>query len=129
MKLLGTIILVMLFAFTSAAQRPSCGQVQTGRFKMYTKETGTTYITRTTDKQTEKNDDIGFEVVFSVKWTDDCTCELRPEKLIKGDPSLMGDGTHVLKMIIKEVTADNYTAEISANFAPVVMNFKIDIIR
>ena len=55
-------------------------------------------------------------MVFDIVWIDECTYELRPKKLIKGDPSIMGDGTHVLKTRIKEISKNSYTAETSANF-------------
>ena len=94
-----------------------------------TKESGTTFIKRTEKLQTEKNDDLGYEMVFDIVWIDECTYELRPKKLIKGDPSIMGDGTHVLKTRIKEISNNSYTAETSANFNPGTFNFVVEIIK
>ena len=128
-RLVILILSIQIFTLTALAQKPTCKSLHTGSFKIYTKETGTTFIKRTEKLQTEKNDDLGYEMVFDIVWIDECTYELRPKKLIKGDPSIMGDGTHVLKTRIKEISNNSYTAETSANFNPGTFNFVVEIIK
>jgi len=113
----------------SVGQTRDCKSLHTGSFKVFTKESGTTYIKRTKKYQTEKNDNLGYEVVFDITWIDECTYELRPKELIKGDPSIMGNGQNVIKTKIKEISDNKYIAETSANFSDVIMDFVVEIIN
>lgn len=112
--------LLLTIGLTALGQIPTCKSLHTGSFKIYTKETGTTFINRTEKYQVEKNEFLGYEVVFEITWTDDCTYELRPKKVIMGDPAIMGDGTLMIKSIIKKISINNYIAETSVNFNSVV---------
>ena len=120
---------IQLFTLTILGQKPTCKSLHTGSSKVFTKEAGTTFIKRTEKLQTEKNDDLGYEIIFDIVWINECTYELRPKKLIKGDPSIMGDGTHVLKTRIKEISNNSYIAETSANFNPGIFDFVVEIIK
>lgn len=122
-------ILLPLFALQAMAQNPSCKSLHTGTFKIFAKESGTTFIVRTEKQQSEKNDDLGYEVIFDIKWIDDCTYELRPKKLIKGDPAIMGDGTNVLITKMKNISRAGYIAETSSNFDTMVVDFKVEIVQ
>lgn len=122
-------LLFQLFALKVCAQQPTCKSLHTGSFKIFTKETGTTFITRTEKEQVEKNDDLGYEVIFDIKWINDCTYELRPKNLIKGDPAIMGDGNSVLKTKIKDITPTGYVAETTSNFDTLVIDIKVEIVR
>lgn len=129
MKLVIALVAILSYCSVSIAQTNTCKSLQTGKFKITTEETGTTYITRTKDTQIEENKALGVEIVFDIKWLDDCTYELRPKKLIKGDPWIMGDGTHVLKTTIKNITDKTYVAETSSNFSEGIYNFTVEIIE
>jgi hypothetical protein len=122
-------LLALIIASTALAQKPACKSLHVGSFKVSTKESGTTLIKRTEKHQIEKNDDLGYEVIFDITWIDECIYELRPKLLIKGDPSIMGDGTFVLKTKIKEISDNGYVAETSANFSPGVFDFVVEIIK
>ncbi len=122
-------LLFQLFAFAVCAQQLTCKSLHTGSFKIFTKETGTTFISRTAKEQVEKNDDLGYEVIFDIKWINDCTYELRPKKLIKGNPAIMGDGNSVLKTKIKDISPTGYVAETSSNFDTSVIDIKVEIVR
>ena len=120
---------IQICALTASAQKPTCKSLHTGSFKIFTKESGTTYIKRSEKIQTEKNDDLGYEIIFDIVWIDECTYELRPKKLIKGDPWVMGDGTHVLKVRIKEISNYTYIAHTTASFNPGSFEFVVDILK
>lgn len=120
---------IQMLTLSVFGQKPTCKSLRTGSFKIITKEGGTTFIKRTKKNQIEKNDDLGYEIIFDIKWINKCSYELRPKKLIKGDPSIMGDGTHVLKSTIKEITNNTYVAETSANFYPAIVDFVVEIIK
>ena len=125
------LFLVFFLVFSSAAfgQKPSCKSLHIGDFKIVSKEGGTTLIKRTEEEQWEKNESYGYEVIFSIKWIDDCTYELRPRKLIKGDPSIMGDGTNFVKTRIKDISDNTYVAETSASFFNQTIDFLVDIVK
>jgi hypothetical protein len=67
-------------------------------------------------------------VIFDIKWIDKCTYELKPKKVIKGDPFIMGDGTNFVRVKIREITAKNYIAETTASFTPETMEFLVEIL-
>lgn len=110
-------------------QNPPCKSLHTGTFKITTEETGTTFITRNDTLQTEENTFLGYKIIFDITWIDDCTYDLRPKKLIKGDPWILGDGKNVLRTRIKNITSKSYTAETSSNFDDGVINFEVEIIN
>ena len=129
MRLVFLTLLIQIFGLTVFGQKPTCKSLHIGTFKVSTKETGTTFIKRTEKIQIEKNDYLGYEVIFDITWTNECTYELRPKKLIKGNPSIMGDGTNVLKIKIKEISDTSYIAETSANFSERIVDFVVEIIK
>lgn len=120
---------IKIFSLSANGQKPTCKSLHTGSFKIVSKEVGTTFIKRTAKLQTEKNDELGYEVIFDIVWLNECTYELRPKKLIKGDPSIMGDGTHVVKTRIKEISNNSYIAETSASFGTGTFDFVVEIIK
>lgn len=122
-------LFALIITLTAFGQKPSCKSLHTGSFKIFAKESGTTFIKRTGKIQIEKNDDLGYEIIFDITWTDECTYELRPKKLIKGDPSILGDGKNVLKTRIKKISGNSYMAETSANFSDLVIDFEVEIIK
>ena len=111
------------------AQVTTCKSLHNGSFKIFDKESGTTYIKRTETSQTETNKEMGYEMIFDVKWIDDCTYELRPKKLIKGDPAIIRDGKGVLTTMIKTINETNYIAETTSNFSDQKLTFVVKIIK
>ena len=122
-------LLTIIITLTAFGQKPTCKSLHTGSFKVFTKESGTTLIKRTEKYQIEKNDNLGYEVIFDITWIDECIYELRPKKIIKGDPSIMGDGKNVLKTKIKKISDNSYIAETSANFSEVKFDFVVEIMK
>jgi hypothetical protein len=120
---------IFVTTLTAIAQKTTCKSLHTGSFKVFTKESGNTFIERTEKYQLEKNDKLGYEIIFDITWTDECTYELRPKKLIKGDPAILGDGTNVLKTKIKKISDNSYIAETSANFNDGIVDFTVEIIK
>jgi hypothetical protein len=131
MRIKQTTLFVFAFATTMAAfgQKPTCASLQTGSFKVYSKESGTTLIERTRKIQTEKNEFMGYEMVFDITWIDECTYLLKPKKLIKGDPVILGNGKNVLKTRIKEISENTYVAEASSNFSDMVFDITVEILK
>ncbi len=125
------LILFLMIAFNSVlfGQDPTCMSLHEGTFKVITKETGTTFISRSTKYQTEENSFLKYKVIFDITWVDDCTYELRPKRIIEGDPAIMGSGKNVLRTRIKSITNKSYTAETSANFSLGTTDFKVEIIN
>ena len=128
LKFSTVILLAQMFAFSVCGQKPTCKSLHTGSFKVPTKDAGTTYIKRTAKEQYEKNDYLGYELILSVTWIDDCTYELRPKKLIKGDPAIMGDGTNVVRTKIKKISVNSYIAETTGSYGEGTVDFVVDII-
>jgi len=122
-------IFLLASSITIFSQTPSCKSLHNGSFKIFDKDAGNTYIKRTDNVQTETNEKMGFEMTFDVKWVDDCTYELRPKKLIKGDPSMFGDGKGVLTTKIKTINETNYIAETTSNFSDQTLTFVVKIIK
>ena len=102
--------------------------MHTGSFKVVTKESGTTLIKRTEKQQFERNDYLGYEIILDITWIDECSYELRPKKLIKGDPSIMGDGNNFVRTKIKNITAKGYIAETTGSFSPDSIDFVVEIV-
>jgi hypothetical protein len=121
--------MIQIITLTSFDQIPTCKSLHSGRFKVFSKQSGTTYIERSATEQIETNEDLGYKLILSIKWIDECTYELRPKKLIKGDPSVMGDGKSFMTTHIKNITSKAYTAETSASFSPAIMDFVVEIIK
>ena len=122
-------IVAQIFTLTILGQNATCKSLHTGSFKVYTEESGTTFIKRTKKQQIEKNEYLGYEVIFDITWVDECTYELRPKKLIKGDPEIMGDGSSFVRTKIKNVTTKSYIAETTASFSQGIVDFVVEIIH
>ena len=129
MRILIIFILFILTDNVSFGQNRTCKSLQAGKFKVVTKESGTTFIERSNDLQIEENDALGYKIEFDITWVDECTYELRPKRLIKGDPVIMGNGKNVLTTRIRNITNTHYVAETSANFSDVVMDFEVEIVK
>ena len=129
MKILILVLCTIGFNLNSIGQKPTCLSLHEGKFKVTTKESGTTFITRTVKTQIEENSSMGYIVVFDITWVDECTYELRPKELIKGDPVIMGNGKSVLKTRIKGISNKSYIAETSANFSDSILDFEVEIIK
>ena len=123
------VIAVTLTSLVTTAQTSGCTKFHTGSFIIESEEAGITKITRTENQQVEINEKFGYEVIFDLTWIDPCTYELRPKQLIKGDPAIMGEEGNMIKTRIKDITADGYTAETSANFSDFVMDFVVKVVK
>jgi len=111
----------------SVAQEAGCKSVHEGKFRVNTKETGTTVVTRTKNIQTEENESFGVIMTFDITWIDDCTYTLRPKKVLKGDPRLANKNI-LVTVRIKDVNKNSYQAETTSNFSDVVMTMKVEIL-
>ncbi len=126
------LLLILLFLglnLLGLGQTRGCQSLHEGKFKITTKETGTTIFTRTKNLQIEENSDFGFKMIFNVTWIDDCTYVLRPKKVTKGDPSLMGKKGNFLTIRIKDVKENSYVGVTTSNFFDTTQEFKIEVLK
>lgn len=131
LKLALLALVIQLFTLTCFAQKqePNCNLFHVGNFKIYSQASGTTYIKRTATEQTEINEPAGFEVIFSIKWIDECNYELRVKKVIKGDPKFLGDRNNYIRNRIKNITEKGYVAEVSSNVFKGTMDIMVELDR
>ena len=121
------LLLCIVMCLHSIAQEAGCKSVHEGKFRVTTKETGTTVVTRTKAIQTEENESFGVIMTFDITWIDDCTYTLRPKKVLKGDPRLANKNI-LVTVRIKDVNKNSYQAETTSNFSDVVMTMKVEIL-
>ena len=127
-KKAATLFFFLSFNIIASAQTPGCLSVHEGTFRLTDKGSGTTIITRTKDLQVEDNAEMGVKMTFDLVWIDDCSYELRPKEVIKGDPALMGNKGDVLKVRIQQVNKRSYRVVTTANFADFELEREIEIL-
>jgi hypothetical protein len=110
------VLFVFLFFFNLSlnTNAQTCASFHEGKFKISEKELGITIITRDEKYQTEVNS--SFNIVFSIIWVDECTYELRPVKVIKGDASIL-EKEMVVTVEIIDVKKHGYKAICTTNFS------------
>ena len=118
----------LLSGFSIIAQSKDCQPFHTGNFKVTTKETGTTLIHRENGMQVEENEEMGAKMIFSVDWIDECTYELRPTQVIKGDKAMLNKN-FVITVHITDIKSHSYVAESTGNFFEGIMRLKIEAIE
>jgi hypothetical protein len=112
MKLLLCFLIFLNISLNLNAQ--TCTSLHEGKFKLSEKELGITFITRDEKYQTEVNPI--FNIVFSIVWLDECTYELRPVKVIKGDASIL-EKDMVVTVEIIDIKKHGYKAICTNNFS------------
>ena len=70
---------------------------------------------------------MGLEIILDLNWIDECTYELKPKKLIKGDPSIMIN-PRTLRTAIRNVTKGAYEAESTMEGTDQSMFYHVEII-
>ncbi len=68
-------------------------------------------------------------MLFDVKWIDDCTYELWPKKVLKGDKSMMGKKGDFMTVKIREIKEHSFMTETTSNFFDQTLFFEVDILR
>ena len=111
------------------AQKQACQGLHEGMFRLVDKLSGTTVIQRTKTQQIEENAGMGVKMIFDLTWVNDCTYELRAKEVVKGDQSLMGNKGDVLTIKITAVKTNSYVAVTTANFAELVLEKEIEILK
>ncbi len=122
------LLLSIGFSLTAHGQKITCKSLHQGKFKVTTKESGTTIITRKNNLQTEENAELGAKIIFTIDWITQCSYELRPKQVIQGDSSILHQGI-VLKVMIKEIKNNKYIAETTSNFSDAKIDFEVEIIN
>ena len=127
MKFIIFIITIVSISFEASGQIRDCNTLHVGKFKLKS-ETGSTFITRSAKKQVEENADIGVVAIYNVKWINECTYELRLEKIIQGDSTIVGKKTDVITVHIKKITSSSYTVVTTSNFTNKELEREIEIL-
>jgi hypothetical protein len=125
----GCILILLCGVSLVNAQVPGCKSIHDGKFKMTTKDYGTTLISRSGSKQIEENKKLEFKAVFDVKWINDCTYVLFNKKQIDGRSSYDFQPTDSLYVEIIEIRKRSYTGKTWSNFAKEIFEFEIEIDR
>jgi len=108
-------IMILLFTIiVYGLQAQSCKPVHQGKFKISDNKSGVTVITRNENFQIEENKTLKIKMAFSITWIDDCTYELRPHKVLEGDPSYFIKDM-VITTVIKQVKKYGYQAVCTNN--------------
>lgn len=125
----------MLFALSGAAQAQraapaACRAVHTGNFRVPADEKvpKESFVERGPDYQIETAEEGKLKLLYSVKWTDDCTYELRFVKTLQGKRKYELPPDAVLTVHILEVTDTNYKASVTASFSEMEMELTMDIL-
>jgi hypothetical protein len=71
---------------------------------------------------------MGVHVVYEITWIDDCTYRIRPTKVIKGDPAIMGRPGDFVTVKILEVREKSYIARATSNFADFELDLEVEIV-
>ncbi|RYD77763.1 MAG: hypothetical protein EOP53_12435 [Sphingobacteriales bacterium] len=121
------VFIMFLFSCTALhAQERGCKTIREGKFRVVSKEAGTTYVTRSKNIQKEDIPDVGVIMIFDINWIDDCTYTLRPKKVLKGNPALLMKGL-VITVKVKNLDKNSYIAETTMNITDLVQHFKMEI--
>lgn len=118
------IFLLIILAYNVQAQ--SCQSVHQGKFKIRDNNSGVTVIVRNENYQIEENKTLKIKMAFSITWIDDCTYELRPYKMLAGDPSYFLKDL-VITTVITQVKKYGYQAVCSNNLYAGKQTFIVEI--
>lgn len=115
-------LLLFSFAFLMSCNNKTpnlaCQKFQKGEFKYSDRPFGEYLVTRKGDTQVEYNAKSNLRVEFGIKWKDDCTYELRFNKIVSnpGNLRLPEDLKDLIKTCkITAIENDTYTEEMSSN--------------
>ena len=129
MKSLLFLSLLIGLSLNLFAQKPDCKLIHEGKFRIVDSLSGITIITRTKDFQVEENSGMGVKMIFDIKWIDDCTYELRPKEVVKGDQALMGNKGDFMTTHVKEVKTNSYIGVTTANFADFIKEWEVEMLK
>ena len=120
-------LIILLLCMGASCQTTTCKSLREGKFKVTTKETGTTIITRKNNLQIEENADMKVNIVFNIRWTSDCSYELSPKQVIQGDSSILQQG-RVVKVQIIGFRNNKYLAHSTSNFSDKTVDFEVEVL-
>lgn len=121
-----SIIILLLTIISYDLQAQSCQSVHQGKFKIRSENSSVTMIARNENYQIEENKTLKIKMAFSITWIDDCTYELRPYKMIEGDPSYFIKDL-VITTAITQVKKYGYQAVCSNNLYAGTQTFIVEI--
>jgi hypothetical protein len=107
---------ILLYTSQLSAQSNECAKFKNGIFNLIDKKTGTSYIKRYGNRQSEITDGKKDSTTYVVKWLDDCTYTLTPtQETFKVYPFLPLDA--LLTVTIIKTKKNSYIQTSSANFS------------
>ena len=117
-------------AHAQQATPSACRAIRSGHFRVPAddKVPSDSYVERQDDYQVETAEGGKIKLLYSVKWTDDCTYELRFVKTLKGNHKYELPPDAVLKVRILEVTDKAYQASVTSSFSPMQMDLTMEIL-
>lgn len=90
---------------------PSCKDFHNGSFKLYDENVGNYYIKRQGSVQIEYAEKIKLRLETKIKWVDDCTFELRLNKVLENPNNIeMGPPLRLTSKII-EIKEKSYVVQ------------------
>ena len=120
-------LIILFLCMGASCQTKTCKSLREGKFKVTTKETGTTFITRENNLQIEENADLKMNMVFDITWTSDCSYELRLKQVIQGDSSIIHQG-RVVKVQIIGFRNNKYLAHTTSSFTDKTVDFEVEVL-
>jgi hypothetical protein len=99
---------LLIIASVVATQSKDCNSIKIGTFRLTTKESGTTVVTRTYYTQKEENEKYGVITEDSIKWLSNCRYQIRPWKILKNKANIDLSTDLLLEVEILEVHESFY---------------------
>ena len=127
-KIKRLLVISILLTLVTNAGAQSCISLHKGKFKISDSKSGVTIITRDEKHQIEENQSLNIKIIFSINWIDNCTYELRPQKIIEGGSSYLREGA-VITTVITKIKSHGYKAICSTNLSSVKETFIVEIIE
>lgn len=121
-----SILALCFMPILTGLKAQSCKSVQLGKFKIHNEKTGVTFISRTDNYQIEENKTLDIKMMFTIVWIDDCTYELRPYKLLSGNPRFFIKDI-IITTVITEVKKHGYKAVCSNNLYTGTQTYIVEI--
>jgi hypothetical protein len=95
--------------------KSDCLKFHEGDFKDINQKTGTTFITRKDNIQTERNHEFGYSVKLSVKWINDCTYSTKFLEVTENRANIPFDTSSVMTVEIIQVKENSYLQRTTSN--------------
>lgn len=111
------------------AQIPDCSRFREGRFRIADPNAGgITNIERKGGYQTESNEGLKIIIRLSVKWLNNCTCEMKLDRILRNDNKIDLPAM-IIRVKIIETRENGYTQETISNIYNGVYRSEVAVIK